>query len=614
MNLGDLNEEISDFNALYEAGEIDEATRDSMIEKATNAYAQQSSTTTTTQEVEKPQKKDKPKRDKKPAVSKVKQGDNCDDLRQENKQLKTQLSENTKVIKPQDRSNDEPKRKASATKKRSGIKSSGIRRKRTSKANPDAPKKSATKRNTNKAPKSDAPAKTTRKRTGKAKTQSQTSNANTNAEKPLTKAQQAKAMKDSAKKNKVTQVQGKAVMQYSIIRTIANKFFAKKDKEIDETWARNFLSFVQKANKEGKFNKNTPQWGVANKAYQDVFDVYKKDFGGFTGKKPKVGSKFTEKDWKMIEEVAKGEYLPLTIQHLKAFIGVVKNPTNEKVKALLKRMKDAKDNGSIKTTDLSYDKWKQAYAKLEKNDLSFDKTLQGIQGLVSGLSGFAQSLSGLGSLEGIRKKRTMPKKKSRRLGNIEEETEEREQDNEIPEKMTTSEMLNRELEVYEFSGRWKKLMRNPSKGFTAMIYGLPGQGKTSLSVQLANYLAQFFGDVLYVSPEEHASQSQKDTVILNGVDSDYITWTDSLEKEDLNDYDFVFIDSVTAYKLTLDDFRELKDDYPNTAFVLIFQATKEGNFKGEQDWEHEVDTVIQVKDFTAESRKRFGTNELMGIR
>jgi len=47
--------------------------------------------------------------------------------------------------------------------------------------------------------------------------------------------------------------------------------------------------------------------------------------------------------------------------------------------------------------------------------------------------------------------------------------------------------------------------------------------------------------------------------------------------------------------------------YPNISFILIFEVTKQGSFKGDQKWMHLVDAIIEVKDYVMESRGRYGS-------
>ena len=63
---------------------------------------------------------------------------------------------------------------------------------------------------------------------------------------------------------------------------------------------------------------------------------------------------------------------------------------------------------------------------------------------------------------------------------------------------------------------------------------------------------------------------------------------------DLSQYDFVFIDSVNKMELQPNDLDELKANNPAVSFIYIFQTTKEGNFRGANSFQHDVDVVIEV--------------------
>jgi hypothetical protein len=64
----------------------------------------------------------------------------------------------------------------------------------------------------------------------------------------------------------------------------------------------------------------------------------------------------------------------------------------------------------------------------------------------------------------------------------------------------------------------------------------------------------------------------------------------------LNSYDFIFLDSVNRLGLTVEDLRLLKSQYPSKSFIYIFQSTKQGNFRGENGFQHDVDVVIEVPE------------------
>ena len=177
--------------------------------------------------------------------------------------------------------------------------------------------------------------------------------------------------------------------------------------------------------------------------------------------------------------------------------------------------------------------------------------------------------------------------------------------------MSSTELVNHTYTKYNFSGKWNDFIGQPSKNFHAMIYGRPKQGKSILAVQLAQYLSQNFGKVLYIASEEGFSVTLQKKVAEFAIDNpnlDFANYRDFRQiKEALHvrKYQFVFIDSVNFIKITPEDVEDLKSANKNTAFITIQQATKNGNFRGSQEFAHNCDMVIRVEAGQASHQGRF---------
>lgn len=65
---------------------------------------------------------------------------------------------------------------------------------------------------------------------------------------------------------------------------------------------------------------------------------------------------------------------------------------------------------------------------------------------------------------------------------------------------------------------------------------------------------------------------------------------------DLTPYDFIFFDSVNKLDLSTGDLETLRHNYPSKSFLYIFQTTKEGNFREANEFQHDLDVVIQVPE------------------
>lgn len=177
--------------------------------------------------------------------------------------------------------------------------------------------------------------------------------------------------------------------------------------------------------------------------------------------------------------------------------------------------------------------------------------------------------------------------------------------------MSSTDLINHTYTKYDFFGKWNDFVGQPSKNFHAMIYGRPKQGKSILAVQFAQYLSENFGKVLYIASEEGFSVTLQKKVAefaMNNPNLDFANYRDFKQiKEALyvRKYQFVFIDSVNFIKITPEDVEDLKSANKGTAFITIQQATKNGNFRGSQEFAHNCDMVIRVEAGQASHQGRF---------
>lgn len=160
-----------------------------------------------------------------------------------------------------------------------------------------------------------------------------------------------------------------------------------------------------------------------------------------------------------------------------------------------------------------------------------------------------------------------------------------------------------------FTGKWKDLFNLPTKGFSAMVYGKPKQGKSTFVLDFCGYLAKNqFGNVLWIELEEDLNTTFKEKVDrLTVGHENFRAWPEI--PDDMSAYNFVVINSVSEGKITPDEIRSLKKKYPQTSFVFIYHTRKDGEFAGGQEHAHLVDMLIEVKDGKAVANGRFGRGE-----
>ncbi len=182
--------------------------------------------------------------------------------------------------------------------------------------------------------------------------------------------------------------------------------------------------------------------------------------------------------------------------------------------------------------------------------------------------------------------------------------------------LLSTDIVKMEFQTLNFDGKFKDLIGNPSINFTAMVYGMPGSGKTTLCILFAKYLAEKFSKkVLFATIEEGINHTFKEKLTrLHAYNSNIIV-SNHLPKN-MNGIDAVFIDSVNAFNLSAADLNKFKKQYPNKILIEILQCTKDGKFKGSQEYEHDVDVVICVENGIASSighKNRFGKSGEMEV-
>lgn len=161
--------------------------------------------------------------------------------------------------------------------------------------------------------------------------------------------------------------------------------------------------------------------------------------------------------------------------------------------------------------------------------------------------------------------------------------------------MNSTDFVKLSFQRIGFTGKWLDLMGDPAPGFTAMVFGKPKFGKSFLCIEWAGYLARNHGKVLYAAKEEGLDATLQDKLKGKEVQHPNLTVSDYIPA-DLSAYDFIFLDSVNKFGLSPEDLEKLKKANPGKSFIYIFQSTKEGKFRGTNEYQHDVDVVIEVPE------------------
>ena len=182
---------------------------------------------------------------------------------------------------------------------------------------------------------------------------------------------------------------------------------------------------------------------------------------------------------------------------------------------------------------------------------------------------------------------------------------------------TGDELANMKFDTLNFTGKFLELIGKPEKRFSGIIWGLPKGGKSNLSIRFADYLQEYFGNVLYVAAEEGKSVSMQEKI--KSIGGSKLSIIQTRNREEIKEYiksssyDFVFIDSINVAGIDDEFLESIKQENPKKSFVAIVQATKGGNFKGDQSLEHNCDFVIKVVSGVAYHKGRFGPESELNI-
>lgn len=150
-------------------------------------------------------------------------------------------------------------------------------------------------------------------------------------------------------------------------------------------------------------------------------------------------------------------------------------------------------------------------------------------------------------------------------------------------------------QTYMVVGPWAPLLHEPARNFAMMVWGLPGQGKSTMLIKLSRYLAKTFGPVLYVANEEFGSKSMQTKLSAAGGSVPGLDFSKQIPDDTaLRNYKFLVLDSVATLKISLEQFRALTLRHPSLARIIVMQSTKSGQFKGNNEWPHEVDIEVEA--------------------
>ncbi|MBL7911658.1 MAG: hypothetical protein JNJ41_11430 [Bacteroidia bacterium] len=353
------------------------------------------------------------------------------------------------------------------------------------------------------------------------------------------------------------------------------RFASLNNKTKTKEQVLSFIRSLQKAIVERRIRITSKHGKLIEYIQQFLVDKYNK------ANKKNIEFSFPENDLIKYKKIGGGEVVLNSIRFIKAYIGLQgKEMTKEKAKSLYNRIVSAIEAKKLTTADKYYKHIKVILNSLERfvKQKGDNPSLPITQAELNGLEGVLKECGCKDNLNGIDEHTIINR------------TEKKPPQNTI---LNSQDVINLKTHKLNFTGKWLSFIGNPSRGFTAMIYGKPKFGKSYLAIDFAGYLARNHGKVLYVAYEEGFDDTLKQKLQEKNVAHPNLFVADYLPAN-LKGYENVFIDSVNKAGLTPEDLDKLERKNPEVNFTYVYQTTKDGNHKGAMEHKHNVDVVIEV--------------------
>ncbi len=383
------------------------------------------------------------------------------------------------------------------------------------------------------------------------------------------KNQAARTRKTNQLKKRMYRFQGQQVERIPEELRFIKRFVLLHGKTKTPDQIRLFINALQKAITEKRIRK-TSQFAAEIIEIQDALLSLHAKLRGRKSIQFEIGE---ERRSHFLNITGKQKLLP-SVRFIKSYIGLQgRKVQTTAVKNLLTRIEKAISTKAVPPRD-PYNTQITAIAQALKTFVSKNRvegTLLIPSRELNGLSGIVDDLEGINSFSGLSG-----------FNGVSEDTI-----------IRGSELAQMDFPTIGFRGKWLNFIGDPTRGFTAMVFGKPKFGKSALCIDFADYLSKNHGEVLYVAREEQISGTLKDKMMRSRAYE--VNYTSSIP-HDLSPYQFVFLDSITMLGLSTYDLEYLREQYPEISFVFIFQTTKQGAFRGSNEYQHNVDIVIEIPE------------------
>ena len=353
---------------------------------------------------------------------------------------------------------------------------------------------------------------------------------------------------------------------------------------------QSLLNRINKAADKKEIRKKSIHAEAVKYVAESLVAALNTDYATFVFKLDKIGSEILE------PYMNTKEALPNVL--LRSFYNSQNKKFTKTHSNLLKRLEKIENQDNPFSIEIS------EAIKVLKQAQKSNSTIKATKPTLRGLAGLCKKKSSLNGFENVSRKAVMAGAASGAIGGMIGTV--------LQQSLSGVELLEVDYETMDLSFDFSKIgLDDMPKNASILVYGKPKHGKSTFALQLANELSKK-GSLLYVANEEMMSDGKPSKSLQDRVKR--IGYTHSMRfSKNLNvplqNFQFIVIDSINALGLDIHAWRDLRNQYPNSFFVLVSQVTKSGVFRGSQEWAHDVDVIVDVKNGKADIMGRFGSGE-----
>lgn len=178
--------------------------------------------------------------------------------------------------------------------------------------------------------------------------------------------------------------------------------------------------------------------------------------------------------------------------------------------------------------------------------------------------------------------------------------------------LSAKHFLDKEFHLVGLQEEWLKKFGDAEVGFSIIMYGPSGSGKSVEVLRFANYFANNHGKVMYNSCEEGISKSIQDRIKQFNCDSnklyfyDNLTYQEMIHKAKVGRYQMVVIDSAQYMGFTYADYQDFVKRFKGKkSLIVVSQVNGQNKVRGGERILHAVDIKVNIIHGRAHIRSRY---------